>query len=125
MWINHLNGLKSFFDKCRRSDFFISLEESTQGYSIAREIYERQKDIARVHFYLLSNASLSSRVTSVKSDDKSRQYQVWDIVRLANIERSGKAREDMVVKFDEGSHVCPPIQDPKPANHICWLCLAV
>ena len=99
--------LEKFFDKCRTSDFFISLEESTQGYSIAREIYERQKDIARVHFYLLSNASLSSRVTSVKSDDKSRQYQVWDIVRLANIERSGKAREDMVVKFDEGVPCLP------------------
>ncbi|MEI8366351.1 MAG: AIPR family protein [Parachlamydiaceae bacterium] len=99
--------LEKFFDKCRDSDFIDSLEESTQGYAIAREIYERQKDISRVHFYLLSNAALSSRVTSMKSDDKSRLYQVWDIVRLANIEGEGKSREDMVVEF-EGGIPCLP-----------------
>jgi len=105
--------LEKFFDKCRRTDFFLSLEESTQGYAIAREIYERQKDIARVHFYLLSNAALSNRVTSVKSDDKSRQYQVWDIVRLANIEGSGRAREDMVVEFEEGIPCLPAFTGSK------------
>jgi len=99
--------LEKFFDKCRTADFFNSLAVHTEAYRAARAIYERQKDIARVQFYLLSNAALSSRVTSVKSDDKSRQYQVWDIVRLANIEGSGKAREDMVVEFEEGIPCLP------------------
>jgi len=99
--------LEKFLEKCNKADFFKSLEESTPGYAIAREIYEKRNDISRVHFFLLSNATLSSRVTSVKSGDESRAYQVWDISRLANIEGEGKAREDMVVEFEDGLPCLP------------------
>lgn len=99
--------IEKFFDKCRNSDFYLSLEESTQGYTIAREIYERKSNILRVNFYLLSNAALSNRVTCVNSEDKSKQYQIWDVVRLANIEAEGKGREDLVVEF-EGGIPCLP-----------------
>ena len=44
--------IEKFLDKCRKSDFYLSLEESTQGYTIAREIYERKNNIFRVNFYL-------------------------------------------------------------------------
>ncbi len=99
--------LEKFLEKCSTTTFFQSLEESTPGYAIAREVHEKRSDISRVHFFLLSNAVLSNRVKSVKSGDESRAYQVWDMGRLANIEASGKAKEDMVVEFDGGLPCLP------------------
>jgi hypothetical protein len=99
--------LEKFLDKCGKAAFYKSLEESTPGYAVAREIHEKRNDVSRVHFFLLSNAILSSRVTSVKSGDETKAYQVWDIGRLANIEGEGKAREDMVVEFEDGLPCLP------------------
>ena len=96
-----------FFGKCASNGFFQSLEESTPGYAAAREITERCQKIVRVQFFLISNAVLSKTAKDVQSKNKNWTYQIWDLGRIARIEESGKAREDMVVNF-EGGMPCLP-----------------
>jgi hypothetical protein len=96
-----------FLDNCGSDEFFMSLEESTPGYAAAREISESRQKIARVQFFLVSNAVLSKAAREVQSENANWSYQMWDLGRLARIEESGKAREDMVVQFDDGIPCLP------------------
>ncbi|MDF7806095.1 AIPR family protein [Pontiellaceae bacterium B12219] len=96
-----------FLSNCATDDFFQSLEESTPGYTAAREISERRMVTARVQFFLVSNSVLSKSAKDIASSDKNWSYQVWDLGRIARIEESGKAREDMVVPFEDGIPCLP------------------
>ena len=96
--------VENFFTESLKIQFHQSLEESTPGYELAREIYEKSSIISRVRFFLLSNANLSNRVESIPNSDiqgRNCSYDVWDISRLCRIELSGKAREDIVIDFEE------------------------
>ena len=84
----------------------MALEESSPGYELARGIYDKNKSkvISRVQFFLLSNAQLSKRVSAIAKNDiegYSCTYDIWDISRLFRVESSGKAREDVVIDFQE------------------------
>ena len=105
--------LQKFLDKCLTDSFYKSLEESTQGYAAAREIYENRSRITKVQFFLLSNAILSKRVKFIGKENNLRTYHIWDVGRLARIELSGKAREDMVVDFGKGIPCLPAFTGSK------------
>lgn len=106
--------LEKFFSECLNLDFLINLEESSPGYETARYIYELARDgeISRVQLVLLTNASLSKRVTSIKENEISSypcSYDIWDMSRLHRLESSGKAREDVVVdmtSYSKGGLPC-------------------
>ena len=108
-----LRQAQRFFVRSLKRDFFESLEESSPSYGLAREIFESvgRGEIEKVHFYLLSNANLSTRVKSVDMDPVEGYecvHHIWDLGRLFEIESSKRKREDMVVRFDEnGSRGLP------------------
>ncbi|NDV24328.1 AIPR family protein [Desulfovibrio sp. JC022] len=92
-----------FFQRCIDKPFHKALEESTMGYIVAREIYENAEYISKVQFFLLSNGVLSSKAKGLSQTDNgsiTKHYNIWDLGRIANIELSGKAREDLVINFD-------------------------
>lgn len=92
-----------FFQRCIDKPFYESLEESTMGYIVAREIYENVDFISKVQFFLLSNGVLSQQAKGIPQTDGDsfiKQYNIWDLGRISNIELSGKAREDLVISFD-------------------------
>ena len=92
-----------FFQRCIDKPFHEALEESTMGYIVAREIHENADFISKVQFFLLSNGVLSQQAKGVSqsdSDSITKQYNIWDLGRIANIELSGKAREDLVIFFE-------------------------
>ncbi|MCB9147560.1 MAG: AIPR family protein, partial [Caldilineaceae bacterium] len=98
--------LEKFFSESLNYKFLVALEESSPGYELAREIYDKNKSkvISRVQLFLLSNAQLSKRVSAIAQNDiggYSCTYDIWDTSRLFRIESSGKAREDMVIDFQE------------------------
>lgn len=102
----YFGRLARFFTKSLDRKFLHALEESSPGYASALEIYEKHKSgaISKVNLVLLSNAQPSERVKAI--EDSSIEgyhctYDIWDIERLFRIESSGKAREDMIINFQE------------------------
>lgn len=92
-----------FFQRCVDKPFHEALEESTMGYIVAREIHENVESISKVQFFLLSNGLLSQKAKGIPqsdSDSITKQYNIWDLGRIANIELSGRAREDLVINFE-------------------------
>jgi len=92
-----------FFQRCIDTTFHEVLEESTMGYIVAREIHENSDFISKVQFFLLSNGVLSQQAKGLPqsdSDSITKQYNIWDLGRIANIELSGKSREYLVISFE-------------------------
>ena len=98
--------LEKFFKESLEINFHFSLEESSPGYELAREIYElnQLKKVSSIHFFLLTNAQLSKRVIEFNKhvfENLNCTYAIWDISRLFRLELSGKAREDIIIDFQE------------------------
>jgi hypothetical protein len=96
--------LENFFTASATKDLYASLEETSQGYGLARLISDRKKQFNKVNLYLLSEKMLSRRLTelpdkSVKSWTFS--YNIWDISRLYRLHSSRGAREELVIDFTD------------------------
>ena len=101
---NWFKRAERFFLKAKSNNFYQELEESLPAYSVARDIALNIDFISKIKFFLLSNASLSSRFKGVserKIDGYNTVYDIWDISRRARIEESGKTKEDIVIDFAE------------------------
>jgi hypothetical protein len=94
--------VEKFFAKCKEKSFYETMEESIEGFEVAREVHQNLNSISRVRYILLSNATISNRVqVPLDKDDDGRvfSYDIWDIGRIARIELSGRAVEDLVIEF--------------------------
>jgi hypothetical protein len=106
--------VERFFKSSVKPEFYKSLDVTSPGFELAREISKNISLIERLHCILLTNAELSKRVESLsdtKLNDIDITYSIWDISRLYRIESSGRAREDMVIDFREyrqGTIPCLP-----------------
>jgi len=93
-----------FFTKSLDHTFHQGLDESDQGFNVAREIYTYSSDFRKIKFILVSNAQLSKRVDTVTSKSVENIpcfFDVWDLGRIQQLEESGKSREDMIVDFSD------------------------
>lgn len=96
--------LENFFTASAEKNLFASLEETSQGYGLSRNIAERYDSFSKVNFFLLSERVLSERLRSL--DDKQHaawtfSYNVWDISRLYRLRTSRGAREELEINFAE------------------------
>ncbi len=88
------NFLAASIEKNLHSD----LEESSAGYGLAREIFDRKKSIRRVTMFLFSERALSSRLkefTDSKVCDLPVSYQIWDMSRLERLRSSSGQKEPL------------------------------
>ena len=128
---------EKFFTESLKASFYKSLEESTPGYELAREIHDRSPNISKVRFILLSNAQLSSRIKSIK-DRKAKDFlysfDIWDVSRVFRLESSGRERENIEIDFSNlngggisclpaftGSHTCETYLLAMPGDMIADL----
>lgn len=80
------------------------LEETSPGFELSEMISARWNSIRKIRLLLVTDRKLSSRVDGremTKFHDRAVSYSVWDINRLARIESSSLAREDIVVTLEE------------------------
>ena len=80
------------------------MEESSDGYEIARLIYEHQKDISNINLYLLTDKRLSTRMETIPSKSTVNvnfHYHLWDLTRLYRVLSSERVSEDIVINFRE------------------------
>lgn len=78
-------------------------EESSPGYGLASDIFNKNFPIRKYKVYLFSNNKMSNRVKTLESDvvqGISLEYHIWDINRLFELSESKNLREDLRIKFD-------------------------
>jgi len=96
--------LENFFVQSATKNLYDNLEETSQGYGLARMIAETKSQYHKINLYLISEKQLSSRVKDLP--DKSVQgwelaYNVWDISRLHRLRSSRGEREELVIDLTE------------------------
>ena len=99
-----LNRLFSFYDKTVNSKLFESLEESSPGFGLSRDVYDRRESITKVNLYLISDRMMSDRVKdleSIKKDNVVFTYHVWDMSRLYRLHESKSGREELIINLND------------------------
>ena len=78
-------------------------EESSPGYGLASDIFNKNFPIRKYKVYLFSNNKMSNRVKTLEPDvvqGLPLEYHIWDINRLFELAESKNLREDLHIKFD-------------------------
>lgn len=100
--------LATFFTASLEKGLYEKLEEASQGYQLARLIYDRREYIRKVDMHLLTERVVSTRVQELEGpsvDGTPVSYSVWDISRLQRIEQSRGKKEPVDIDLREGDGV--------------------
>lgn len=102
--ISAFKRLENFFTNTVDKGLFNNLEESSPGYGLSRDIFDRQTGFSKINFFLVSDRNLSERMQSLDDCNYagwSFSYHVWDISRFYRQQTSRGAKEDLLVDFEE------------------------
>ena len=97
-----LNPLIRFLKKARNEEFRDSLNEVSPAFQVSDLIIATWSQVTKVKLILVSNRQYTSRDDAVKLAelaDVPITWSVWDLARFERFDRSGQAREDMVIDF--------------------------
>lgn len=97
-----LNSLIRFLTKARTEEFRNSLSEVNPAFQLSDLIIATWSQVTKVKLILVSNRHYTGRddaVTLLQSGNVSITWSVWDLARFERFDRSGQAREDMVIDF--------------------------
>jgi hypothetical protein len=99
-----LNPLIRFMNAARTENFRDSLNEVNRAFQISDLIITTWSQVTKVKLILMSNRRYIGRDDTVKLSNIGNvpiTWSVWDLVRFERFDRSGQAREDMVIDFAE------------------------
>lgn len=97
-----LNPLIRFLKNARTKEFRDALNETNPGFQVSDLIIATWSQVTKVKLILVSNRQYIGRDDTVKlaaSGDTPITWSVWDLARFERFDRSGQAREDMVIDF--------------------------
>lgn len=97
-----LNPLIRFLKKARTEEFRDALNEISPAFQVSDLIMTTWSQVTKVKLILVSNRQYIGRDDTVKladMDDVPITWSVWDLARFERFDRSGQAREDMVIDF--------------------------
>lgn len=105
-----LNPLIRFLKKAQTRTFRDALNESSPGFQVSDLIITTWSQVTKVKLILVSNRKYIGRGDTIKLSDIGDvpvTWSVWDLARFERFDRSGQAREDMVIELanDFGSPV--------------------
>ncbi|MBT5470156.1 MAG: AIPR family protein, partial [Nitrospina sp.] len=99
-----LKRLENFFISSASKDLHETLEATSQGYGLARDIKAKSLSFEKVNLYLITERVLSERITEFegkKTTDWDFAYHVWDIGRMHKLATASQAKEELVINFEE------------------------
>jgi hypothetical protein len=97
-----LNPLIRFLKKARTEAFRDALNEANPAFQTSDLIITTWSQVTKVKLILISNRQYIGRDDAVKLadlEDVPITWSVWDLARFERFDRSGQAREDMVIDF--------------------------
>jgi len=117
----------NFFNSALKKDFIESLEESSDGYRAAKEIFQKYKRIESIKLIILTNAQISSRVADKKEVDEDVDIpltvDVWDIKRIFDLENSQSKSEAIEIDLDDWGGSIPSLLATQSEELISYLCV--
>jgi hypothetical protein len=97
-----LNPLIRFLKKARTQEFRDGLNDTTAAFQVSDLIITTWSQVTKVKLILISNRHYTGRDDAVKLADFGEipiTWSVWDLARFERFDRSGQAREDLVIDF--------------------------
>lgn len=97
-----LNPLIRFLKKARTEEFRDALNEVNPAFQVSDLIITTWSRVTKVKLILVSNRQYIGRDDTVRLAelaDVPVTWSVWDLARFERFDRSGQAREDMVIDF--------------------------
>ena len=97
-----LNPLIRFLKKARTEEFRDALNEVSPAFQVSDLIIATWAQVMKVKLILVSNRQYIGRDDTVKLaelGDVPITWSVWDLARFERFDRSGQAREEMVIDF--------------------------
>lgn len=94
--------LENFYTQSAEKKLYLSLEETSPGYGLSRQISERNHSLSKINFFLISDRSLSNRLKTLddrKHGERYFSYNIWDISRLHRLHTSMGTREELEINF--------------------------
>lgn len=97
-----LNPLIRFLKKAKTEEFRDSLNEANPAFQVSDLIITTWSQVTKVKLILISNRQYIGRDDTVKLAEIGEvpiTWSVWDLARFERFDRSGQAREEMVIDF--------------------------
>jgi hypothetical protein len=97
-----LNPLIRFLKKAKTEAFRDALNEANPAFQVSDLVIATWSQVTKVKLILISNRQYIGRDDTVKLADLGEvpiTWSVWDLARFERFDRSGQAREDMVIEF--------------------------
>lgn len=97
-----LNPLIRFLKKAKTEEFRDSLNEANPAFQVSDLVITTWLQVTKVKLILISNRQYIGRDDTVKLAEIGEvpiTWSVWDLARFERFDRSGQAREDMVIDF--------------------------
>ncbi len=98
------DSLKRFIKDSIRYEFYRELEESTEAYEFAKELYENSKDISKFRLYILTDAYNNQRSKNIKDEEiagKTVELNIWDINRIFDVVCSTMQKESVEIHLSD------------------------
>ncbi|MFO1202486.1 MAG: AIPR family protein [Tabrizicola sp.] len=98
-----LNPLIRFLKKAKTEEFRDALNEANPAFQVSDLIIATWSQVTKVKLILISNRQYIGRDDTMKLADIGEvpiTWSVWDLARFERFDRSGQAREDVVIDFE-------------------------
>ena len=98
------DSLKRFITESIKYDFYNDLEESTEVFEFARELYYGNSYISKFRLYILTDAYNKQRTKTIKADEiagRTVEMNIWDINRIFDVVNSTAQKESVEIKLSD------------------------
>lgn len=90
-----------FFRNCK-TDYFMSIEESSDGYLIYEYIKENIRNIENIKVILLTNKESARYIPDdIKIDNMIVKFDVWDLERICQYIYQNRIEEDLIIRLQK------------------------
>lgn len=100
----YFSMLRAFADDAVSGRLQQIIEESSPGYGLASELYQRREGLTRFRAFLLTDTTLSARVKDWPEDaiaGRPVEFHIWDMTRFHRVFESAVGRDELEVDFTE------------------------
>ncbi|WHH57175.1 AIPR family protein [Petroclostridium sp. X23] len=121
--IKYLRQATKFYRMCKLG-YFDDVEEIDPGYIICDYIKQYERSIENLKIILLTNKETAPDIPqSIKIDNISVKFDVWDLERLCQYLYQKKTHEDLVIRFQNKYNYPLKMIKVKPDNSIydCYI----
>lgn len=93
---------RAFVEESLGGKFYEALENSSEGYGLSKELYNRRAELTRCRIYLVTDKALSGRAGDFPEGKLGAvpvEYHIWDVTRLHRVSESSTGRDDIEIDF--------------------------